>query len=57
MNRQNFEWSKKSHIGAEEDFKGEEDDVRKFKHSKVVNQWELSHENATGFNSDDFKAK
>ena len=28
----NFEFSKRSYIGAEEDFKGEDDDPRKFKH-------------------------
>ena len=28
----NFEFSMRSYIGAEEDFKGEDDDPRKFKH-------------------------
>lgn len=44
MNQANFEWSKKAHIGAEEDFKGDSDDPRKSKHTKVVSNWKLSHE-------------
>ena len=40
----NFEWTKKSYIGAEEDFKGEDDDPRKLKHHAAIDNFTVSHE-------------
>jgi len=44
LNTANFEYSKRSYIGAEEDFKGDEDDPRKTKHHKKVDNITVSHE-------------
>ena len=40
----NFEYSEKSYIGVEEEFKGEETDPRRKKHSKLVENVRISHE-------------
>ena len=41
----NFEFSQRSYIGAEEDFKGEEEDPRKLKHHSAIDGFTVSHEN------------
>lgn len=41
----NFEFSQRSYIGAEEDFKGEEDDPRKLKHHSAIDDFTVCHEN------------
>ena len=42
----NFEFSQKSYIGAEEDFKGAEDDPRRTKHHVAIDDYTVSHESA-----------
>ena len=46
----NFEFSRRSYIGAEEDFKGDPDDPRKDKHHKAIDDFSVSHEES-GFES------
>ena len=41
LHSNNFEFSLKSHIGAEEEFKGEADDVRKSHHGKRVKEFQI----------------
>jgi hypothetical protein len=40
----NYAYSEKSHIGAEEDFKGDENDLRKHRNVREVDEIVLSHE-------------
>ena len=40
----NFEYTLKSYIGAEEDFKGDENDPRKLKHHSAIDNFTVSHE-------------
>ena len=42
----NFEYSERSYIGAEEDFKGDEEDPRKTKHHSAIDEYTVSHENS-----------
>ena len=44
----NFEFAQRSYIGAEEDFKGDENDPRRSKHHAKVDQLTVTHE-STGF--------
>ena len=53
----NFEYSLRSHIGAEEEFKGEDDDERKHRHSTVLTDVTVSHEDSGFSGSDDFVEK
>ena len=39
----NFEYSEKSHIGAEDDFKGDLEDPRRTHHSKTVGSVSFTH--------------
>lgn len=41
----NFEYSQRSYIGAEEEFKGEKDDPRRPKHHVAIDSFTVSHEN------------
>ena len=41
----NFEFIQKSYIGAEEDFKGDEDDPRRTKYHSSIDDYTVSHEN------------
>ena len=43
----NFEYSERSYIDAELDFKGDENDERKQKHSKPVESVQITHETST----------
>jgi hypothetical protein len=40
----NFSYSEKSHLGAELDFKGDDDDTRKTRHRSTIDSLEISHE-------------
>lgn len=41
----NFEFSQKSYLGAEEDFKGEDSDPRRTKHHVAIDDISVVHEN------------
>ena len=47
----NFEFTQKSYIGAEEDFKGDEDDPRRTKYHSSIDDYTVSHENESFQNS------
>ena len=53
----NFEYSERSYIGAEEDFKGDEDDPRKFKHHSAIDDFTVCHESDDFANSPAYKEK
>ena len=53
----NFEYSEKSYIGAEEEFKGDENDKRKQKHSKPVDQIQIAHETSDFSTNPDYLDK
>ena len=44
LHRANYEFSMKSYIGAEDDWKGDDEDPRKMKHHKAVDAFSVVHE-------------
>ena len=50
----NYEFSQKSHIGAEEDFKGDDEDPRKMKHHLAVDNVEVVHEQSDFASNEDY---
>lgn len=53
----NFEFSLKSHIGASDDFKGEDDDYRKDKHLTRIENYSVSHEKAEFSSNEEYSYK
>lgn len=53
----NFEFSQRSYIGADEDFKGDEADPRKTKHHSKIDDFSVSHESANFAEAQAYKEK